>query len=361
MANSNNEIYYSQCWEDPALVIEALAIGPEDVVLSITSGGDNSLAILLQKPKQVISLDLNVTQKYVLELKLAAIQSLNYEEFLEFLGVRKSFNRERLFEKVEKFLSREALSWWKKNGALIRRGIIHCGRFEKFLNSFRRYVLPFIHSEKTTEAFLNNSSLQAQRDFYENIWNSRRWRIFFQLITSRLILRNFARQRGMFNYTKMQDVAKEYLRRLEQNFNMVPIKDNYYMRYCLIGNYNQIMPPYLDAKNFPHLKENLPCLSIVVDNLTTYLKSVPDNFFTKFNLSDIFEALSPEQNDVLWQEIIRTSKNGAKVVYWNNLIPRTFPKQLAINVKDNFQLANKLHSIDRAFFYGSFHVNIISK
>ncbi len=358
---TNQIINYSQCWEDPIVLNEALAINSQDIVLSVTSGGDNSLVLLLKKPYKVISIDSNAVQKYLLELKGAAIGFLSHEELLEFLGVKKSCRRKELFEKVEKHLSLEAASWWNKHRLLIERGVIHVGRFEKFLNSFRCYILPLIHSKKTVEAFLNTQSLQSQRDFYQNVWNSKRWRLFFRVITSRFVLKSFARQRGMFTHTEPGAIAKEYLKRLDRNFNAVPLKDNYFMHYCLAGNYGQSVPPYLEAKETVSLKENLSRLSMVVNDLMSYLKSMPNDSFSKFNLSDIFEPLSLEQNDILWKEIVRTAKNGARVVYWNNLVPRTFPQQLSVNIKDEAQRATHLHSMDRVFFYGNFHINTILK
>ncbi len=361
MKKVKDNISYSQCWEDPALVGEALAITSEDMVLSITSGGDNSLAILLRNPLQVISIDLNPTQKYVLELKTAAIQSLSYEEILEFAGARKSSRRKKLFEEVQKNISLDAALWWNTHRSLLKEGIIHGGRFEKFLNKFSRYIMPFIHSKKTIETFLHTSSLQVQKDFYQDTWNSKRWRLFFKMITSRFVLKRFARQRGMFTHTEQGAIAQEYLKRLDKNFTSVPIKDNYFMHYCFTGNYGQSIPPYLEEGNIASLRENLPRLSMIISDLTSYLKSMPDAYFSKFNLSDIFEALSPGQNDALWQEIVRTAKNGARIVYWNNLVPRTFPPGLAIQVKDEAELADRLHSKDKVFFYGSFHVNTILK
>jgi S-adenosylmethionine-diacylglycerol 3-amino-3-carboxypropyl transferase len=38
-------IKYSQCWEDTDVLVSALLLEDDDVVLSITSGGDNSLAL----------------------------------------------------------------------------------------------------------------------------------------------------------------------------------------------------------------------------------------------------------------------------------------------------------------------------
>jgi len=354
-------INYSQCWEDPIILNEALAINSQDIVLSITSGGDNSLALLLKKPHKIISIDSNVAQKYLLELKTVAIGFLGHEELLEFLGAKKSSRREELLEKIEKHLPLDTASWWNKHRSLIKQGVIHAGRFEKFLNTFRGYILPLIHSRKTAEAFLNTESLQLQKDYYHSVWNSKRWRLFFRIVTSRFVLKSFARQRGMFIHTEPGAIAKEYLKRLDRNFNTVPLKDNYFMHYCLTGNYGRSVPPYLEAKYNLSLKENLSQLSMVVNDLTNYLKSMPNESFSKFNLSDVFEPLSLEQNDILWKEIVRTAKNGARVAYWNNLVTRAFSQQSSTNVKDEAELASRLHSMDRIFFYGNFHVNTILK
>ena len=56
------DILYAQCWEDPQIDREAFNIGPDDVVFSITSGGCNVLAFLLDNPRKIIALDLNPYQ-----------------------------------------------------------------------------------------------------------------------------------------------------------------------------------------------------------------------------------------------------------------------------------------------------------
>src|SRR5438105_1314449 len=98
-------INYSQCWEDPEVLLKALNINSNDIVLSVTSGGDNAIALLLCSPKKITAVDLNPTQNYLLELKLAAIQGLSYDEYLSFLGVTESSNRLGSFSKVKQYLT----------------------------------------------------------------------------------------------------------------------------------------------------------------------------------------------------------------------------------------------------------------
>ena len=75
-----NIIHYSQCWEDPTTLIKALRISPEDNVISIASGGDNTLALLLENPKSITAIDSNPAQIYLCELKIKAIHEKVYGE-----------------------------------------------------------------------------------------------------------------------------------------------------------------------------------------------------------------------------------------------------------------------------------------
>ncbi|MGM0601087.1 MAG: DUF3419 family protein, partial [Candidatus Rifleibacteriota bacterium] len=69
-------IVYSNVWEDPELNRLSLKCEPGQNILSITSGGCNSLCLLLEDPKKLISIDLNPAQLAMLELKRAAIIEL---------------------------------------------------------------------------------------------------------------------------------------------------------------------------------------------------------------------------------------------------------------------------------------------
>lgn len=355
-------INYSQCWEDPQVLIEALSIHPTDRVLSITSGGDNTLALLLSGAGVVDSIDLNPVQNYLLELKKGAAKCLAYDEYLELMGVTDSKRRRALFEKVRASLSPAVDIWWRGHQNLIERGVMHCGRFEHFTIFFARYILPLIHSRRTISELIACRDVQEQRDFYKRHWNSWRWRFFFGLASNRLMLKRYARQKGMFSYAEGQTVADVYRQRLERHLTSVPIQGNYFLHYSLTGGYGKELPPYLTEQGYQQLRKTPgSALSITTDNLLSYLRSLPDNTFSKFNLSDIFEALSPEENDTLWQEIIRTAKSGAKIAYWNNLVRRSYPaQQSALIETDENQLRN-LRAKDRVFFYDSFHAHTIFK
>ena len=174
-------INYSQCWEDSDILLSALKISHQDIVLSITSGGDNTLAVLSKCPERLVSIDINCLQNYLFEFKLAAIKNLSYKEYLELLGVKNSSKRQDYFLKIKDLLSTEARLWWEGNTKLIKGGVINLGRFEIFLRLLSRFFLPLIHSKKTVLKFLDIDKLKNQTDFYDNVWNNHRWYFLFKV------------------------------------------------------------------------------------------------------------------------------------------------------------------------------------
>lgn len=41
-----NDILYGQCWEDPKILFKAIRPSKGDLIISISSAGDNSLSLL---------------------------------------------------------------------------------------------------------------------------------------------------------------------------------------------------------------------------------------------------------------------------------------------------------------------------
>ena len=86
-------VNYSSSNEDSRSEIRALQLISQDSVLCITGSGARTLDLLIANPAKVVSLDFNPCQNFLLELKIAAMHELDYEEFLEFLGVNNSLKR----------------------------------------------------------------------------------------------------------------------------------------------------------------------------------------------------------------------------------------------------------------------------
>ncbi len=124
-------IRYANVWEDLGLLRTGLGITESDHVLSVTSGGDNALGLLLFDPASVTAIDLSPAQNHLMELKTAAIRRLDYEEFIGLLGMTRHADPITLFDAVAPALSPGALAFWEENTDLIESGVLGQGRLEK--------------------------------------------------------------------------------------------------------------------------------------------------------------------------------------------------------------------------------------
>jgi S-adenosylmethionine-diacylglycerol 3-amino-3-carboxypropyl transferase len=80
-------LVYPQIWEDPAVDMAALALGPDSRVVTIASGGCNVLAYLTADPAQITAVDLNRAHIALTRIKVAAALHLpDYDSFYRFFG-----------------------------------------------------------------------------------------------------------------------------------------------------------------------------------------------------------------------------------------------------------------------------------
>lgn len=356
-------IRYSQCWEDPACLIGSLHINEDDDVLSITSGGCNTLALLLEGPRSVTALDFNPLQSFFLYLKMAAIQALDYQDFLEFLGVRESGKRGAYYEKLRPHLHEDARDWWDRNQETIHKGVIRVGRYDQYLALFRQRVLPRIHSPKRIREALRPKSLSEQKDFYSRIWNNRRWRLTFRFFFGKTLLGRLGRDPAFFKYVKTQNVGENFLKRTEHVFTEIPLDTNYFVEYILTGEFRDPNKahPYLWERNYLRLRELLPRLRVVNAPLREFLNGQPEGSFSKYNLSDSFEWMSQEEYESHLKAIVRSSRKDGRIAYWNLLVPRSHPDSMNDLFSLEQDLSESLLFQDRAFVYGRFVVERVLK
>ncbi|KAK0262397.1 hypothetical protein B0A54_05609 [Friedmanniomyces endolithicus] len=109
----NDEYIYAFTWEDSRTDARLLKITNEDVILAITSAGDNILSYALERPKRIHAVDLNPAQNNLLELKVAAFRALEYQDMWKLFGEGKHDNFQKvLVEKLSPYLSSQAFDYW---------------------------------------------------------------------------------------------------------------------------------------------------------------------------------------------------------------------------------------------------------
>ena len=82
----SNKLIYNTCWEDPRADRAMLQIDSNSQMAVITSAGCNVLDYLLDDPAKIHAIDLNLRQNALLELKMAAIATLEHADFFQLFG-----------------------------------------------------------------------------------------------------------------------------------------------------------------------------------------------------------------------------------------------------------------------------------
>ena len=76
-------------------------------------------------------------------------------------------------------------------------------------------------------------------------------------------------------------------------------------------------------------------------------------YFSKVNLSDLFEYLSPEESQTLFSLLHERLRDKGRIAYWNLLVPRQSEGCGFTYLKE---LSEDLWRHDRCFFYSRFLV-----
>lgn len=353
-----NIIRYANCWEDADILLKAITPKKNGNYLSIASAGDNSFALLSKSPSFVLAIDLNPTQLACVELKKATFKNLEYEEILQFLGIHKSEKRKKYYSQLKKDISSESCKFWDANLHLIEKGMIHIGKFENYFKLFRTWCLPLIHSQKKINYLLEKKSKNERLSFYSKKWNNKRWKLLFNFFFSKKVMGKLGRDPEFFKYVKT-DVAKNILSRVEYGLSNLPTENNPYLEYILKGNFQKSLPFYLRRENFENIRKNLDKLILFKGDLQAAFKAYPKMKFDGFNLSDIFEYMSYKQYSKELKNIIKASKKGAKIAFWNMLANRKDVLSLKNEILFLDEKADTLHKEDKAFFYQSFILGIV--
>lgn len=349
-------IRYANCWEDADVLIPALGIHSGDRVFSIGSAGDNSFSMLVNDPELVVAVDINPIQLQLIELKKAAITTLSYEEFLQFLGFQTCVNRWDLFQKVKVLLTTEQQELWTLKREEIEEGIIYQGKFEKYFSLFRQKILPLIHSKKRVARLFAEKSEEEQKKYFQEKWNNRRWRMLFKVFFSKFVMGRLGRDPKFLKEVEVP-VATFILNTARQHLSSVNCQHNYFLQFILTGRFNTDLPHYARRENFDKIKSR-------IDRVITYNGWAEDTLkkyqgFNRFNLSNIFEYMNLGLFKKVSENFFQKGLADSTYAYWNLMVPRQM-STIIPGLTHRATQAQQLNEKDKGFFYGNFIIDVKS-
>lgn len=326
---------YNQVWEDYGVDRAALAVGGDDVVLMITSGGCNVLNTLTESPRRIVTIDSNAGQRDLLASKIGFIRRGDYDGLWQEYGV--PAQRER--------------------GSVYARGSY--GRFAWV----RRYFHLAIGRDRI-RSFAGSATLQEQRDIYLSDIEPRLFSPAARVMPAALAAvcgMHWRQVASTLRYGRflLPSVCRDTLRHVMTSF---PIRDNYYWHQMLTGEYASQLhcPAYLQRRHFSHLRQMVDRVDNRHGDMIAYMRGVPPATFSKANLLDVPDFLSRARRLTLFRELRRVCAPGARILYRSFAPDAPVPAECngdsAEGLRFDHQLSRRLTRAERTASYGGVHL-----
>lgn len=361
-------LVYNQCWEDPARDQEALALGPDDRVLAITSAGCNVLDYALSGAR-VLAVDANPRQNHLLELKLAGIRALAYEDFFALFGEGGTPRAREMYTSLRGLLTDGACAFWDRairlfDPAAAPGGTFYYGGTSGFFAlMFRHYVDHVARLRALLDRMLAATVLEEQVALYVEALRPR-------LLTGRFL--RLAGSGGVMGLLGVPAPQRElvaarpggvvaYLREcLDHVVRVALLRDNYFWGVYIRGRYTrESCPEYLKREAFERLRAGL------VDRIEVRTGTVTESLardagpFTAFVLLDHMDwmARKPALLAEEWRRLLAAAAPGARVIFRSGAREAWFlPAAARERLRFDRERAAELHRRDRVGTYGSFHI-----
>jgi S-adenosylmethionine-diacylglycerol 3-amino-3-carboxypropyl transferase len=371
----SRNLVYNTCWEDPAVDRQALQLGADDTVLAISSAGCNVLDYALLAPRHIFAVDANPRQTALLELKIAGIRNLDYEDFFAVFGDGHHAGfRELYFGKLRSALSPYAQAWWDKHWAWFvnrRRTFYFNGLSGIVARGVRAYFRLRPGLSNAINSLLDAKTLGEQQKIYDEqvaplLWSKTvNWVISRQFVMS--LLGVPYPQRKLVEAQHANGLSGFIREAVEYVFRQLPLADNYFYRLYLTGSYRRdCCPEYLSEFGFTALKAGLvDRLSVHTTTVTEFLNENPTPI-SRFVLLDHMDWMSSYYPDALveeWNAILTRATPGARILlrsahsqpaYLEAIRVGSGKNRLREILRFSDDLANSLQAGDRVHTYAGF-------
>ncbi|KAF9893858.1 hypothetical protein FE257_010028 [Aspergillus nanangensis] len=382
-----NEYIYAFNWEDPRVDHRLLDINHDDVILAITSAGDNILDYLQKSPRRIHAVDLNPNQNHLLELKVASFIALGHRDVWKIFGEGKHAEfRQLLIDRLSPHLSSQAFQYWLEHSHIFTssysRGLYETGGSRHAIKMVR-YLFKIFGLGSQVKQLCEAQTLDEQRKIWPKIrsvllskplnWAivSTEWFAWKAAGVPRnqrnMIVDDFFKRNGLNKDMKQpkdisgQSVWEYVVDTLDPVINETMISnDNYFYFLCVQGQFSRkCHPAYLSPK--AHVKLSSPGafdgLRIHTDEINEVIKRITPRSLTIAVVMDSMDWFDPEGDDasVQAQKLNHALKMGGRILLRSASIEPWYIK----NFEDNGFTARRVGSrfpgscIDRVNMYAS--------
>lgn len=293
------KLNYSLGNEDSLIEMNLMGKFPRQ--LCIAGSGARVIPLLANEPEHITVLDVSKTQLLFTQVRIAAIKTLDYNDYLGFWGYQymTSEKRKRLFSLLP--LSSAVKDFWLTRDYLwYPEGWYALGAWESALKKlgqgfsklFRFDALPLF------SALTIDQQIQINKKY----WPKLRAKAYFNLVANKRVLNQLLYRGGLLTpgFEVESNCAEYILSSIERLFNTSIARENFFLQWIFLGKilYPENALPETTPSIFQKLKSNKTDLQFEMGNAIDFVASAEP--FGAYSFSDIVSYMTPTAiNDIL--------------------------------------------------------------
>jgi S-adenosylmethionine-diacylglycerol 3-amino-3-carboxypropyl transferase len=312
---SKDRIVFSACNEDTRSEVRALRPSAARRLVCVTAGGGRVLSLLAERPDEILAIDLNPCQNFLLELKIAAIRMLGHGAFLELMGVRPCTARLAHYGRVRPALSAAARRFFDDRAHELAPGVLYAGALERFFARIA-LVMRLVRPSTLGRLFACRDLGEQQRVLAR--FETPLFRLVGENLARRSVMRLFSGDPGYYRHLPddfpIHSAVYECVSRYMWNHL---VRANPLLSLVFFGRYvdETAMPAYLHASGFAKVQSSIAHVRIEIETGTVadVLAARPAGSFDAYSLSDICSYLDETSFEQLFDQVVRTARADARV------------------------------------------------
>ncbi len=310
---------YNILFEDAEVDERFLGVNEDSRVLSITGAGCGVAGLVSRQPRTVDAVDINPHHLALTALKVTAAQRLfPYSSFYDLFGRGWAADPKQVIGQISDDLPRWVARYWRKHSDRFEQCIYHQGLTAQVIHQLRSlagidagWLRALVHQPVEVRT-------RAVDEWIGPVLRNPLVKAFLNSPVQLIALGVNYTQRDRALELEQTDLVSFFLRHLHRVAE-TDIETNWFAWLFLAGQYNHehpdAVPPYLRRDRYENSLHAPTHVKYHNRNLFDVLGQGGSNEWTHYTLCDAPDWMPAETQRSLLNEIRRTSRDGAIVLY----------------------------------------------
>lgn len=319
--------------EDPLTEMRGMDLSDGDSLLCIAGAGEMPLNMAALRNVSVVAVDRSPDQLRLCRIKQLAALCLEPPDAAGFLGYTRipDVRRDMMFKHmIRAGLNPADLDFWESNGQAVSQGVIHAGKFEKFIGKASLPARMLIGKKNFYRLFDCHSTVEQEAVFDRYFARILLKTVFKTVFHPRIYTNRGIDSTGMQHKTG-GNIGDLFFNRFRSFCCSTLARDNFLLQYVFFRRslFPGALPEYLKPENHERFLQNNHRISFVLSDMENFITQARPGQFNKIQLSNIGDWMSKESMAELFRQIQVKTGPGSRVVlryiYLDHPLPASAP------------------------------------